>query len=381
MKRLLAILLLVSTMFSFSIVVRAQNNNQRSVEHIIQNWIDSQYSGDAEVCEIVSLFNVNDEYIGQLVSFVKDNNPAGYIVLSHMESEHPIIEYAFEGQSVYSYLVEQFAADQANIMAECQMNSSVQVVSSYSIAEENVLYTDFINYSLKIRNEDEVLLFNQHKQTQTFNESQNTENRSLPATDKFFDGYVDYPTESGLRIYNIIPGAGANSALVMENMPGATSGEGNCGPTALANTVKLYAEYFLNGHASLPGLRVNGSDADTYSRLVAISGYSSNDAASMSELLDALDEYSDERGYSCSIDNYWWDLWSDFTRDIESHKPILLYTSSSAGTAHAQVVVGYQLYDNDAKYLQVLTGWSSNATFVKFKPSSLNNFNGYCVAI
>lgn len=380
MKRFLAAFLMICTMLSLNTVVFARENNQKSVEYIAQNWIDSHYSGDAKVSKIVSLYNTNNECIGQLVSFVKDDTPAGYIVLSHAERENPIIEYAFEGQSVYDYLENQFVANQANIVAERQKSSVTKMVSSYSIAEENVLYTDFINYSLKIKNGDETLLFNQNRQIQIFTDNKVATNKS-PATDKFFEGYVDYPSESDSYDFDSIPGAYSSSALIMGNMPGVSSGEGNCGPTSLANTVKLYAENGLNGHSELPGLRLNGSDADTYSRLVTLSGYSSSDAASMSELLNALDDYSDERGYSCSIDNYWWDLWSDFTRDIGKDKPILLYTSSSAGTAHAQVVVGYRSYDNGAKYLRIFTGWSSSATFVKFKPDSLNHFNGYCVAI
>jgi len=85
--------------------------------------------------------------------------------------------------------------------------------------------------------------------------------------------------------------------------------------------------------------------------------------------------------YSCTTTNYLLDLWSDFKRDVTADKPILLYTSSSAGTAHAQVVVGFWEYTNGGKYVKILSGWTSYPTFLKFKPSSLNNFNGYCVAI
>ena len=36
---------------------------------------------------------------------------------------------------------------------------------------------------------------------------------------------------------------------------------------------------------------------------------------------------------------------------------------------------------NRTSYVKILSGWTSYPTFLKFKPSSLNNFNGYCVAI
>jgi hypothetical protein len=132
---------------------------------------------------------------------------------------------------------------------------------------------------------------------------------------------------------------------------------------------------------SLSNLKVNDSDAETYERLVEISGYSCGNAASMSTLVSSIKSFAVERGYSCTTTNYLLDLWSDFKRDVTADKPILLYTSSSAGTAHAQVVVGFWEYTNGGKYVKILSGWTSYPTFLKFKPSSLNNFNGYCVAI
>lgn len=46
-----------------------------------------------------------------------------------------------------------------------------------------------------------------------------------------------------------------------------------------------------------------------------------------------------------------------------------------------QIVVGFWEYTNGGKYVKKLSGWTSYPTFLKFKPSFLNNFNGYCVAI
>ena len=203
-----------------------------------------------------------------------------------------------------------------------------------------------------------------------------------PMSDTFFDDYIDLPNESGSKTVGNITGANDIRALVMGDMPNVTPGEGNCGPTSLANTVKLYAEFSLNDNGgSLSNLKVNDSDAETYERLVEISGYSCGNAASMSTLVSSIKSFAVERGYSCTTTNYLLDLWSDFKRDVTADKPILLYTSSSAGTAHAQVVVGFWEYTNGGKYVKILSGWTSYPTFLKFKPSSLNNFNGYCVAI
>ena len=101
----------------------------------------------------------------------------------------------------------------------------------------------------------------------------------------------------------------------------------------------------------------------------------------MSKLVSSLKVFAIEQEYSCTITNYLLDLWTDFKRDVGNDKPILLYTSSNAGTAHAQVVVGYVEYANGAKYVALFTGWRDYPTYLKFKPDSHNNFNGYCVSI
>ena len=380
MKKFFAILLMICTIFSFNMVTKAQDDTQKTVEYIAQNWIDVQFSGEAEVSQIVVLFNSEGQFIGHLVSFEKNNVPAGYIVLSHEEQGHPIIEYALEGESIYNYLKDQFAANRSRIVAERQSLTESNNVSSFSIFED-VLYTDFINYSLKIEYDNEIMLYNQYNQVQTFSKTINI-SEIAPSSDTFYDDYITLPTDEGSKQFVNIPGANEIHALVMGEMPGVIEGEGNCGPTSLANTIKLYAEFKLNNNSSaLTDLKLNDSDDDTYKELVKISGYTCASPASMSTLVSSIKTYATQQGYSCSTDDYRYDYWSDFTRDINAHKPILLYTSSKAGTAHSQVVVGHRMYDNGAKYLRILSGWTCYPTFVKFKPSSLNNFNGYCVSI
>lgn len=384
MKRLLAALLTFCLVLGLCSTAFAQDNTESNitVEDIAEDWIETQLSGDATVSKIVVLYSTsNEQFVGHLVSFEKDAKPAGYIVLSHEEGAYPIIEFALEGPSIYQYIEDQFNSYKDNTASTYQDSISSMSLSAYSIVDENVLYTDFINYSLKIQDNDEALLFNQYKQVETCSELTHL-NTEAPTSDTFYDDYIELPSESGSKTVVSITGANKIQALVMENMPGASSGEGNCGPTSLANTVKLYAEYKLNGNSSvLSNLKVNHSDNDTYSRLVEISGYSSTKPASMSTLVSAIKSYAIERGYSCSTSNYLLDLWSDFTGDIGNDRPVLLYTSSSAGTAHAQVVVGYWLYNSGSKYLKILSGWTSYPTFVKFKPSSLNHFNGYGISI
>lgn len=94
--------------FSLSTFAFATNGAHKTVDYIAQDWIDTQFSGDAEVSDTIVLRSDNSgEVVGYIVSFTKQSVPAGYIVLSCEDGEHPIIEFALEGQSVYHYLEQQ----------------------------------------------------------------------------------------------------------------------------------------------------------------------------------------------------------------------------------------------------------------------------------
>ena len=98
----------------------------------------------------------------------------------------------------------------------------------------------------------------------------------------------------------------------------------------------------------------------------------------------ALNTYCTEQGFSCSSNLYLSSFWTDFTRDINANKPILLYASGyseGAYTGHYAVVTGYVKYSNHSQYLKVFSGWESFPTYVKFKAACLDLFNGQCVSI
>lgn len=385
-KKIVSVLLTLCLLMGITVnaaAIQDKNSTGKTVEYISQNWIESQLDNNAEVSKTVRLYNTSEQLVGYLVSFKRGTNPLGYIVLSTIEeSEYPIIEFALEGESIYTYLNNTFKAAKSSskIALKSTTITSVSTLSSFS-AIDDILYTDFINYSIKIEDNNKELLFNQNGYIESFDTLKAKSEITSPSSDTFFNDYIDFPSDSsGIDEVWSLPCLTTN-ALVMGNMPNVQPGEGNCGPTSLANTVKIYADSRANNQDPLKDLKLNGSDTDTYNRLVQLSGYSRTDPASMSELLDGLKKYCKERKHSCSIDNYWFDNWGDFTRDLKANKPVLLYTSSKAGTAHSQVAIGYYKYKSGAQYLKIFSGWTSNATFVKFKPSSLNNFNGYCVKI
>lgn len=63
-------------------------------------------------------------------------------------------------------------------------------------------------------------------------------------------------------------------------------------------------------------------------------------------------------GKTADVNEYWLNLWSDVTRDIDSNKPIIMaYNSPSLN--HAYIVLGYKTEDG-IKYLYVFSNWASS---------------------
>ena len=104
-------------------------------------------------------------------------------------------------------------------------SDSNEFLSSATTFEENVLYTDFIRYAIKISNGTQSALLDQFAQITSCSEL-DVMTDTAPMSDTFFDDYIDLPNESGSKTVGNITGANDIRALVMGDMPNVTPGEG-----------------------------------------------------------------------------------------------------------------------------------------------------------
>ncbi len=385
MKKLFSLILAVCMALTLNLVAFADNATESgnrvevSLEYIIDDWIKTNYQEDVNVSRIVGLCDPNDtsgKNIGHLVTFETNGIPNGYIVLSREEEDYPIVEFALGGESVYDRLETQITANNDAIAIACCGNGETNEVSQVTIASENILYTDFINYSLAIKNGERILLFDQYNIIREF--EGNLPNDGVVTYESIYEGYVITPSESTSFSSKVITG-GTNRAFEMDYF---AEGEGNCAPTAATNIINLYANNKLNGNnRSFPILLANGTVDFTYARLTTLVGYVPGDGVYAGDMVDAIRDYCSERGRTCSTDKYSYNYWSDYTRDIGKNVPIYLSTGTASGEGHSQVVVGYREYSNGNKYLEIYSGWYSYATYVKFQASVFSRFNGWAIYI
>lgn len=262
MKKFLAIVLALCAMMSLNLVAFAESNETDepesvmvSLEVIIDDWIEANYQGNVSVSRVLKLYDPDKnsgEFVGHLVTFEKDGMPSGYIVLSREEDDYPIVEFALGGESVYDRIKEQVAVSFNSKLVDCDNSIDSHDKPFYTIETEDILYTNFINYSLAVKEDDNVVLINQYNQVYDFPESIHNMYVS-PCSKGMDDGYVwtRYPDESVILNEDAIPGGLDECGLVMGYF---ASNEGNCAPTCLTNLVNLYYNYALNGGNRLWGL-------------------------------------------------------------------------------------------------------------------------------
>ncbi len=380
MKRIFALLLVVCLAMGLPTFASAESQEPVTVEQIAENWIATQYTGEAKVSRITSLLSYQNERVGEMVAFERDGVPCGYIVLSVADGEYPIVEFSMEGDNAYDYLVNSFEVAK-NSSLSASLGEASSMLTAEDQVEEDVMYTDFIRYSIRVNRGNESLLFDQYGKMESFapaHEISSSSDLEWGDSVVFSEGYAEFLRDGDGWEDDLLPGARSNMGLVANNMPDGSKGN-NCVPTAMTMLIKMYAEKPLNGHAALTNLKYYGSDPATYTRLATLMNYVAGSGIDHKKGISALQTYVAQKNYTCSVDDYLWDFWSDFTRDIDNKKPIILHTRSNAG--HSQIVVGYRNYTNGAKYLRVFSGWRNYSTFVKYKASVFTEFWGYCVAV
>lgn len=62
---------------------------------------NSPYSEDLHIKDISNLYDLEENIVAYEFTFEKDGKPSGYVIISTVDYNNPIIEYSFEGGSIY----------------------------------------------------------------------------------------------------------------------------------------------------------------------------------------------------------------------------------------------------------------------------------------
>lgn len=322
----------------------------------------SQKSDRIDVDSIEEMYDLNGAITGYYVVFVKDNTPAGYMVISLLTEGNPVVDFSLEGKGIYEM-------DELKSSTDGDKNKLIYTGPDciYRETGTNELYSIFERKSVSKEAVD--------KKYVEFTENSTKETGiSRGGEGSIYDGVIDWD-DAGLDTSTVFKindfGAGTDYWLMTE-----FSTEGVCAPTAGTNILWYwgYGRGASNVTNPLSGYATD-SDKATYifDTLYDGMGTTSIGGTWDTNVPDGYEEYFGE-----SAGNGKWNYatisdgsaYSVFKTALDDQCPIHLQVRMSTNpfttNGHDLFNFGYASGTDGTKYLFVMDGWYTRGRFVKF---------------
>ena len=154
MKTLLALVLSVSFLFSFSGVKASSTEISNQNEYITEEecmlagnkWIRANYSNRTCISDIIQVRNIDGTLSGYCINFELNGEPAGYLLLNAEKyCDEYIREFSFDGEGIYECLVQ---------------NAKSCAAKTVSRETEVIYVTNPYEYAIKVNVGADVLFYN-----------------------------------------------------------------------------------------------------------------------------------------------------------------------------------------------------------------------------
>lgn len=358
-------------------------------------WLSQNYNDGTEIGDIIPIIE-GDETSAYCVNFQLNNKPNGYVVVNtNKNSGECIKEFGLSGEGIYETLVDNYNANgYGNLSQKREKKIFSTGLFEYAIpTDNNTCYTT---------NNENIALNIIKELSSKINSFNNTQALVLTEKQEYYNGFYNGSNLIPARFkYGALTGIETFTPSVMDDfLPfSAPNGQvvnlGNCSVTAATNLVSYYAE--KRGFANL---LINNSRQATYDEFVKLSGFKTylpesanknQEGLNINQINSAINKYVKNRGYKYSSDSYWFNLWSDWRRDINNGYPV--YTAIRGNkldkngnwqeVGHAVIGVGYREYQiNDEIYLRVLDGWNRTSDrYIYFNSNYFTSKNGIAMKV
>lgn len=304
--------------------------------------------------DVIPFYDETDNLSGYCVDIMDDGQPNGYVIIKFPNGE----------QTVSEFVVEPGVKNPYDQMAE-EENLTQENVTYYSVG--------FADYQIVDTGSNAVYSFENEESTvgqfQELKQEVKAEQRALYTA----IGYQPYSTNS-VDPDQVISDSYVGTVYSQNTLPGATS-VAYCGTTTVNNVIKrkyacsvvalcnMMKYYYSRGYTN-----IDANLATMYDAIWNYAGTDSSGGTQNDNVPVAAQKYLNSRGYSCSYDMYWLNLYSDFTRDINNGKPCTLSYQTNEKGGHTVLVIGYvETISNE--YLRVMDGWNMFSRYL--------NYDGY----
>ena len=358
MKKLLTLLLSLALFIPLSISAFAADDTTNSniisddeVQSYALNFMTtSQSNENITIDNFIHLYDTTDQLTGYYITFSNHETPAGYILLSLISDENPIVEFSFEGTGpLYTNSVSTSVMSITDDISNNNANSKILYTGPgqlYIETHDNTLYS----------------LYDQKYIPLTSFISSCADKVNL------YDGIINWNQASikgtPYKITNF--GAGTDYYLMTDFSKGNV-----CTPTAATNVLWYWGQQ--RGCSSVMN-KCSSNAVTIFNILSNAMGTDTTLGTPDNKILNGYQTFFGE-----SAGNGTWSYkkisngssYSTYQAALNNNCPIhlVLHTNDSPsdkGKGHCVMTFGYAGSTAGSKYLFVMDGWNTYGRFVKF---------------
>lgn len=228
------------------------------------------------------------------------------------------------------------------------------------------LYKDGMNLLCKIQTKDGIELYdivNTREKFSVWKDKSNANNFESSAqrgiANLVFDqAFIPNGTDK------IISGADTFVPYTQYEFPYSSK---NCGPTTIFNLIKLAEHRGVS-------MCIKITNDELFNSICSHLDFDGTGGISNGDLYRGLKAVVKNINVKVKVNEYLFDAWSDYERDINAGKSIAVNARVSGEDGHAMTAVGYRIAGKE-KCLRVITNWSQHTkSYILFKKSNFAYF-------
>lgn len=362
MKKIIAFFLAIIMCSSLTIPALAADtipnvpSDKDVQDYALHFMTTSQENTSISIKNFIHLYNYDGQLTGYYITFSDQNMPAGYMLLSLISGEDPVVEFSFEGSGPLSLS-----------MASPEAVSITNNIANGVDTSTKIIFTGAGELFIPTQQESLYSVYDQ-KYTST------TSVMSTGSEVDIYDGIINWDeasidSSSVKKISSF--GEGTDYWLMTDFSSG-----GVCTPTAATN-VLWYWGYQRNCSSVMDKVSIYSSNKNKataiWNNLYSTMGTDVEDGTEDSKIIKGYREFfgtnvGDVWNYRALIDG---SSFQKYKLELNNNCPIhlVLHTNDGIfdkGIGHCVMNFGYAESTSGTEYLFVMDGWNTYGRFVKF---------------
>lgn len=357
MKKILSFVLALTMMLVLSTAAFASEPHlsiEQASEQVALSFMRNSLSKPVEIAETTPFYDLNNNVTAYHISFLLNGIPSGYVLISLINLDNPIVEFSFEGSGLVSTIAKSRIQTQAN---------TADFNNIYFLGAGG-LYTG--NPTTELQNIYDGKIYPAQQLNENYLESLAA--MPMPMNDVIIaDGILNW-ADSSIKSSSVVKirnfGAGTDYWLLQDFSDGNV-----CSPTCATNILWYWGVQRGYNWVVKNGDRTGFDLAEGLFNAMSLQMGTIPVAGTLdSTVKHAYKSYIEFRGTNFTLTTLTQNNYSDFIAAVDSNHPVhtMLRNTSLFSTGHDVMTFGYGESTKGTDYLFVMDGWYSYGRFVNF---------------